>query len=126
MTPPRVGLRVTPTFQIGGHPLAVRELTQHLIEALAADEWPRAAAIVDFGIDSADHLGALQWAYLSGHRSPEDFDAALGSGAKLTELCRVPRQRYVVTFETSYDRMAAEGDEEDVEDEEDIEDDAAE
>jgi hypothetical protein len=94
-----------------------RELTLHLIECLAADTWPRMAAIVDFGIDTPDHLGALQYAWKAG-RTAEEFDAALGSGAALTALCAVPNQAYPVKFETTWDRLGPEPDDDD-DDEED-------
>jgi hypothetical protein len=85
----------------------VRDLTQHLLECLALDVWPRLAAIVDFGIDTQEHLGALQYAWKHG-RTPEEFDAALGDGAKLTALCAVPGQPYQVKFATSWDRIGPE------------------
>jgi hypothetical protein len=90
----------------------IRDVTQHLLDSLLMDNWPRTAAIVDFGIDTQEHLGALQYAYKHAGRTPAEFDAALGSGAKLTELCTVPGQPYVVKFETAWDRLP-DGDEDD-------------
>jgi hypothetical protein len=82
---------------------AIRDLTVHLLECLALDVWPRTAAIADFGITTQEHLGALQYAWRHGGRTLEEFDAAMGSGVKLTALCAVPGQPYVVTFQSSWD-----------------------
>jgi hypothetical protein len=81
----------------------IRNGTQHLIDCLMLDVWPRASVLVDFAITTQEQLGALQYALKRGHRTAEEFDAAMGSGAKLTDLCRVPGQPYVVQFEDPWD-----------------------
>ncbi|HEY2155342.1 MAG TPA: hypothetical protein VGH33_06905 [Isosphaeraceae bacterium] len=88
----------------------VRELVKQLVHCLRADTWPGMAAIVDFGIDTPQHLGALQYALVHGGRTPAEFDAALGSGRALTALCAVPGQPYPVTFDTDWDHMGPEED----------------
>ena len=65
-----------------------RDTTRNLVESVRADEWPRAAAIVDFGIDSRRHLEALYYPIRNGEIAPAVLDAAMGHGAKLTELTR--------------------------------------
>jgi len=86
----------------------IRDLTKQLIQCLLLDTWPGNAACVDFGVASPAHLGALQFAFKQGGRSAEDFDAALGSGKALTELCNVPDQPYKVKFETAWDQLGPE------------------
>jgi hypothetical protein len=89
---------------------AIRDLTVHLLECLALDVWPRPAAIADFGIATQEHLGALQFAWRRGGRTLEEFDAAMGNGAKLTSLCAVPGQPYRVTFQSGWDEDEEEAD----------------
>ncbi len=80
-----------------------RPLTQHCFDSLMMDEYPRPAAIVDFGLDTPNHLGALQHAIRSG-ATVEELDAALGDGEKLTALVeRFPNNPYPVKFKTAYD-----------------------
>jgi hypothetical protein len=87
-----------------------RNVTVDLIRSLRADTWPGMAAIVDFGIDSPQHLGALQYALARGGRTATEFEAALGSGPALTALCAVPGQPYPVTFDTDWDHLDPEED----------------
>jgi hypothetical protein len=87
-----------------------RIVTVDLIRCLRADIWPGMAAIVDFGIDTPQHLGALQYALVHGGRTAAEFEAALGSGAALTALCAVPGQPYPVTFDTAWDHLGPEED----------------
>ena len=87
----------------------VRPLTQQLITAVLFDVWPSIAAIVDFGIDSDRHLGALQFAIKYDEVTPQELDAAMGSGAKLTEIAQRGNNPYRdVTFRTSWDKMRLE------------------
>ena len=65
---------------------AIRPLTKELIDCCYLDVWPGHTAIVDFGIDTDRHLGALQFAIREELVTPQELDAALGSGAKLTEI----------------------------------------
>lgn len=81
----------------------IRPLAQHCYDAVMMDTWPRPAALVDFGIDSDQHLGALQHAARNG-ATPQDFDDALGDGSKLNELVeRFPGNPYPAKFATPYD-----------------------
>ena len=93
----------------GGQEPAVRPLTNQLIDCCYLDVWPGNAAIVDFGIDSDRHLGALQFAVREQLVTPQELDAAMGNGPKLTEIARRGSNPYRdVTFSTSYDWMAIE------------------
>jgi hypothetical protein len=84
-----------------------RQLADSLIDSLVMDQWPSAAVVVDFGIDSPDHLGALEHALNVGVTA-YDFDRVLGDGRAITCLTRsLPRQPYPhVRFVTAYDGMA--------------------
>jgi hypothetical protein len=87
----------------------VRPLTNDLINAVLFDVWPKVPTIVDFGIDSAEHLGALQFAIKYGEVTPHELDAAMGNGAKLTEIVQRGDNPYRdVTFRTSWDEMRLE------------------
>jgi hypothetical protein len=87
----------------------VRPLTEQLINAALLDVWPSIPAIVDFGIDSSSHLGALQYAIRYGEVTPQELDAAMGNGAKLTEIAQRGDNPYRdVTFRTSWDEMRLE------------------
>jgi len=86
-------------------------LTEHTYESLLLDMWPRPAAIVDFGIDSTDHLGALQHAVKHDGVTVEQLNDALGSGKKLNALIKADNPYGHVKFATSYDFMNDEEDE---------------
>ena len=95
-------------------PQQVRPLTEQLIEAAHLDVWPSIAAIVDFGIDSESHLGALQFAIKYGEVTSQELDAAMGDGAKLTEIAQRGDNPYRdVTFRTSWDNLRLESEEQD-------------
>ncbi len=91
----------------------VRSLTQHTYDALMMDIWPRSAAIVDFGIDSAAHLGALQSAIKHGG-SIEELDATIDaahSGDALNAFVQKYARAYRdVSFETVYDLLPSDAD----------------
>lgn len=90
----------------------VRPLTQELIECCKLDVWPGMATVVDFGIDSSSHLGALQFAIREKLVMPQELDAAMGNGQKLTEIAQRGENPYrFVTFKTSWDEMLPEPDE---------------
>jgi len=87
----------------------VRPLTEELIAAAMLDVWPGIATVVDFGIDSERHLGALQFAIREELVTPQELDAAMGSGAKLTEIAQRGENPYRdVTFKTSWDGLPLE------------------
>ena len=86
----------------------IRPLTRRLIHSAVFDAWPDHAAIVDFGIDSDRHLGALHHAIPQGLVTPEELDAAIGQGEKLTEIARRGRNPHGdFTFRTAWDDMPA-------------------
>lgn len=78
----------------------VRALTQHVYESLMLDVWPRAAGVVDFGIDTQAHYEALQSAVKRDGVTVEQLDGALGEGPKLTALTGNK-----VKFTTAYDNL---------------------
>lgn len=85
-------------------PLDDLSMAEALVDSLVLDEWPSPAAVVDFGIDSAEHLGALQHAVREGVTA-YDLDRVMGDGPAITRLARsVPDQPYPnVSFVTAYD-----------------------
>ena len=84
----------------------IRPLTEQLILAAHLDIWPGNAAIVDFGIDSDRHLGALQFAIRNELVTAHELDAAMGSGAKLTEIAQRGDNPYGdAVFRTSWDDL---------------------
>ncbi|QEH36601.1 hypothetical protein OJF2_51850 [Aquisphaera giovannonii] len=90
----------------------IRPLTKELIECCKLDVWPGMATVVDFGIDSSSHLGALQFAIREQLVTPQELDAAMGNGAKLTEIAQRGENPYRdVTFRTSWDLMLPEPEE---------------
>ena len=87
-------------------PLDDLAMASRLVRCLVHDEWPTFATITDYGIESASHLGALQYAVRSGC-SAYDLDRVTGDGPAITELVRaVPVQPYLgIEFQTPYDGM---------------------
>jgi hypothetical protein len=65
---------------------ALRPVTKSLILAVTLDVLPNPAAINDFGIRSQEHYEALYYPLRYGDITPEQVDAALGNGKKLSEL----------------------------------------
>jgi len=88
-------------------PTPIRHTTRNLIEAIWLDAWPRAGAIVDFGIDTQKHYEALFYGVREGEITPEALDAALGKGEKLTALARSARSNphRDIRFTTSWDGL---------------------
>jgi hypothetical protein len=93
----------------------VRELTQHVYHSLLLDEWPRNAGIIDFGLKSTEHYGALQYAVKCEGVTPEQLDAALGKGAAIQALISKTNPYRNVVFKTDYDDMPEEPSEEEEE-----------
>lgn len=85
----------------------VRPVTRNLIESVMQDGWPRAAAIVDFGIDSQKNYESLYYPIRNEEIAPAVLDAAMGHGAKLTELVRgAPSNPHKdIEFHTSWDEL---------------------
>ena len=95
-------------------PRRIRDTTRNLIEAVLMDVWPRQAAIVDFGLDSQEHLEALYDPLRHGEITPEQVDAAIGDGKRLTELVNAaPHNPHKgIEFRTSWDDLFPEPDRE--------------
>ncbi len=90
----------------GLRPLDDHSMASRLVDCLILDVWPSAATIIDWGIDSPDHLGALQHAVIVGV-SAYDLDRVIGDGPAITALTRgIPGQPYPdVVFKTAYDAL---------------------
>ena len=86
-------------------PLPVREVTRNAYDAIHADEWPSPAGVMDFGIDSRKHLGALRYEFRTGRVSLEQFDDALGWGPALTRLIKAGNPSDGVVFKTAWDDL---------------------
>jgi hypothetical protein len=85
--------------------LSVRPTTKSLVTSILMDAWPSSAAVVDFGIDSRKHYEALYYPICEAEIMPMVLDAALGDGARLTELVResASNPHQDVEFHTSRD-----------------------
>lgn len=88
----------------------IRDTTRNLVEAIWLDVWPRAGAVVDFGLDSQLHYEALYYGVREGEITIEALDAALGKGDELTALARsAPSNPHKdVEFHTSWDGLLPE------------------
>ena len=85
-------------------PLGDLTMATRLVANLLHDAWPSPATVVDYGIDSDRHLGALQYAVCAGV-TVYDLDRVMGDGSAITRLVRsVPGQPCAdVEFRTAYD-----------------------
>ena len=88
----------------------IRDTTRNLVEAVMLDVWPRNGAIVDFGIRSQEHYEALYYPLRHGDFTPEQMDAALGNGRKLTGLVNAaPHNPHKgIEFRTDWDDLRPE------------------
>ncbi len=95
--------------QPGQRSLHDLKIARSLFDCLLRDVWPPAATIMDFGIDTDRHLGALQQLVRWGFTS-YDLDRVLGDGAAITQLVQcMPEQLYgEVVFRTRYDGLVPE------------------
>lgn len=89
-------------------PENVRSGTRQLISALMMDEWPSVAVCVDFGIRTAEHLGALQHAVRADGVTAEELDAALGNGPAIQGLIGFTNPYRSAVFETAWDHLPEE------------------
>lgn len=82
-------------------------MATRLAHYLNLDQWPTPAVVMDFGIASSCHFGALQHAVRSGI-GPYELDRVMGDGAAITRLIRaIPGQPYdKVEFQTPYDNFS--------------------
>jgi hypothetical protein len=83
----------------------VREVSRTAYNAILMDEWPSPAGVLDFGIASADHLGALQYEIRTGRVTLEQLDDALGWGPALTNLIGDDNPYRGVQFTTQWDSV---------------------
>ena len=79
-------------------------MARSMVDCLVLDRWPSPATTIDYGIQSQEHLGALQHAVLAGVTA-YDLDRVMGDGPAITRLVRsIPDQPYAhVKFDTAYD-----------------------
>ena len=89
----------------GQVPPTVRPVTESVYLCLLLDVWPSPAGVMDFGIKSQSHYGALQHAVREDEVTPGQLDQACGNGAALTSLIRPGNPYYGVEFQTPWDAM---------------------
>ena len=91
----------------GRRPLTDLAVATRLVDCLTRDEWLSPAAIVDFGVDTPEHHGALRHAVRASIGAYE-LDRVLGDGPVITQLVRdIPGQPFkCVEFRTAYDDFA--------------------
>jgi hypothetical protein len=91
-------------------PRHIRDTTRNLVESVMLDVWPRNAAIVDFGIRSQEHYEALYYPLRNGDITPEQVDAAMGNGQKLSGLVNAaPHNPHKgIEFHTDWDDLRPE------------------
>lgn len=94
----------------GRRPLGDLTMAARLVADLLHDVWPSPATVVDFGIDSEQHLRALRYAVCVGVTA-YDLDRVMGDGPAITRLVRsVLGHAYEnVEFRTAYDNYDWEG-----------------
>ena len=85
--------------------LPIRPVSKNAYDAILMDSWPSPAGVLDFGIDSPEHLGALQHEFRTGRVTLEQFDDALGWGPALNKLIGEDNPYRDVTFKTKWDSM---------------------
>lgn len=91
----------------GKRPLDDLLMATQLAHCLNLDDWPSPAIVLDFGIVSHSHFGALQHAVRSGI-GPYELDRVMGDGPAITRLIRaIPGQPYdEAVFHTLYDDLS--------------------
>ncbi len=83
----------------------IRPVTEAVYLALLLDVWPSPAGVQDFGLATADHLGALQWAVKADGVTKEQLDQALGKGPALQALISPNNPYRGVVFRTAWDDL---------------------
>ena len=83
----------------------IRGTTAEVYICLKFGGWPGEAGVAAFGIDSTEHLKALQHAVREQGVTPEQLDEAFGDGTALTALIQSPNPFQRVKFETVWDRI---------------------
>ena len=85
----------------------LKPVTENLLHSFRMDDWPRQSAICDFGLVDQQHYEALYYPVRRGEVTPEQVDAVLGDGPKLTELVNsAPSNPHKgIVFTTPWDDM---------------------
>lgn len=88
-------------------PLDDLSMATRLVEHLVLDTWPSPTTVMDWGIETGGHYGALQHAVRSGVTAYE-LDRVVGDGPAITRLVRaVPEQPFDdVEFRTAWDALS--------------------
>lgn len=86
----------------------IRDNSRDLYRSLVLDEWPSQATIVDFGVESPAHLGALQYAVIHDAVTLEELDQALGNGRAIQALISEQNPYRHVAFRTDWDDLPEE------------------
>lgn len=90
----------------------LKPVTEALLDAIAFDEWPGAAAIADFGLVTPRHFEAVYHALKNDDVTPAQLDRAVGNGPVLTELMRGaehnPHKGSGLVFTTPWDGLTPE------------------
>jgi hypothetical protein len=84
---------------------AARTVTENVFLSLILDVWPNMAGIVDFGLQSDRHYGALQYAVRNDGVTREELDRVVGDGEAITTLIRPGNPYWGVTFQTAWDDL---------------------
>jgi hypothetical protein len=87
----------------------VRPATRDLVASILLDAHPNADTLATFGIRTKEHFDAIYGPVREQQITPEQLDAAMGNGAKITELVRAAEANphKDIEFVTSWDIMFA-------------------
>jgi hypothetical protein len=91
----------TENFDLTG----VRPVPLRLYYCLILDVWPTRGAVDDFGIDSVEHYGALQYAVKHDGVTPQQLDAACCRGPSIQALISPENPFGSVAFRTLWDDL---------------------
>lgn len=80
-------------------------LARELYLCLGFDIFPSPVACLNFGIQTSEHFGALQWAVLREDVDVEQLEAACGDGEKLNALVSPSSPYRGVRFHVACDAM---------------------
>jgi hypothetical protein len=74
------------------------ELTSDLYYSIVINRWPSADALIDFAIDSEEHLSGLMWAVRTDQVTPKQLDQARCDADKLEALITPTNPYYGIEF----------------------------
>ena len=85
----------------------LRPATKNLIAAILLDTYPNVAALTDFGIRTQEHYEAIYYPVRECQITPEQLEAVLGNGPKITALVRAAEANphKEIEFTTPYDDL---------------------